>query len=266
MGVPGAGKTTLLHHLRFELAERDQTSAGDPERIVFLVDLNRYPKISAPRLASWFSECFKRDLPGIGPLDSALATGRVWMLLDGLNEMAYGDTGEQRFDDLREYFEALPPRNRVIVTCREQDVGGVLGATAHAAVKPLSQDAVQTFLRKYVPEKADQAWADLERQGLLELYQNPYRLSLLVDELLDTGAIPEDRAAVFSSLVRRALRHNVQHKDAADWLLPYLDDTARRCIDQGVLPSAHTSNAQGALLVALGQLAFGWQLEGPGQH
>ena len=233
---------------------------------MYLLPLNEFPRRTTRTLSEWIAERFERDLREVGHLADALDAGDVWLLLDGLNEMAYGEEPEDRFDDLGELLSGLPPGNRAIVTCRALDVAGVLGSAVRAEVKPLSADAVQEFLNKYVPEHAERAARDVRRHELLELYQNPYRLSLLVDALRDTGTIPANRAELFSTLVRRTLLRNLRMKDRG-WLVPLLGPDAQTCVLQGRLPTAFASGeSQGTLLFGLGRLAFHWQCSEPGRH
>ena len=265
VGAPGAGKTTLLRHLCYALAEAD--FGTDSRRVVFFLPLAEYPKKNGPGLDAWFAERFARGFPSLGPFDAALAAGQVWLLLDGLNEMAYGDAPNDRFDDLRDALHRLPRANRVIVTCREQDVTGSLGRVRRAEVKPLSAEAVERFLTKYAPQKAEGAYQALVSHDLLALYQNPYRLRLLVDELLEDGTIPPNRAALFSSQIGRALRHNLQAAGIDQWLGAFVNPRTRACLNRGELPKPHTpTRVQGELLPALSRLAFDWQIAGPGQH
>ena len=183
VGAPGAGKTTLLRHLCYALADAD--FGTDSHRVVFFLPLAEYPKKNGPGLDAWFAERFARAFPSLGPFDAALAAGQVWLLLDGLNEMAYGDAPNDRFDDLRDALHRLPRANRVIVTCREQDVTGSLGRVRRAEVKPLSAEAVERFLTKYAPQKAEGAY-----QALVS--HRP------------AGAVPESVSAPFAG--RRAAR------------------------------------------------------------
>ena len=265
VGAPGAGKTTLLRHLRYELSADDLGT--DRQRVVFLLSLAEYPKRNPPGLLEWFQARFLRDHAGLGSLTDAWAAGDVWLLLDGLNEMPYGDDPRERFEDLRDALNALPRRNRVIVTCRAQDVAGSLGAVRRAEIKPLSEASVHQFLKKYAPDKAERARKDLSQKGLLELYQNPYRLSLLTDELLENGEIPANRAALFSSMVRRAFRDNLQHANARENVQQFVCLQARERIERGTLPPAHAPRRiQGDLLMTLSRMAFEGQVAGPGEH
>ncbi|MEM7674531.1 MAG: SUMF1/EgtB/PvdO family nonheme iron enzyme [Myxococcota bacterium] len=266
VGDPGAGKTTLLQHLRYELSQAD-LGQQDRHRIVFLLPLAEYPKRQPPPLRDWFEARFARDYPQLGRLDARLASGEVWLLLDGLNEMPFRGDPRARFDDLRDVLVELPPANRVVISCRSQDVVASLGEVRRAEVKPLSEDAVRRFLSKYAPEKATRAAEELKQHDLLELYQNPYRLSLLIDELLETGEIPTNRAALFSTMVRRALCHNLRKPSARGLLDPFISPSCRQRLDGGHLPDAFASSRiQGDLLLRLSHMAFEGQLAGPGEH
>ena len=115
------------------------------------------------------------------------------------NEMGYGRGIENRsatsgsvelYADLRNYLDVLSGEgHHILVSCRTQDVEGDLGLVSRAKVKVLDASKVKEFLTKYCPGEGASAFQSLTEKGLLELYQNPYRLSLLVEELED-GAIP----------------------------------------------------------------------------
>ncbi len=249
VGPPGAGKSTLLRHLAYELAEADL--GENNARIVFHLPLSEYPQREGLTLAAWFEERFERDLPGLGSLDAALRRGPeapVWLLLDGLNEMAFGNTAQARFTALREALERWPQGHKALITCRTQDVTGSLGAVRRAEVQPLSAEAVRMFLDKYAPERAASAIADLERLELLELYQNPYRLSLLVNELQESGAIPPDRAALFSTMILRAMQRDLSFRSAQGALDTLINPAVHR---YKTLPKPYTpAQTQGRWLLA----------------
>ncbi|MEM7675937.1 MAG: NACHT domain-containing protein, partial [Myxococcota bacterium] len=171
VGDPGAGKTTLLRYLQYELSAEDLESGR--QRVIFLLELRTYRRRQQLELRDWFEAAFIRACAELGGLKDRLASGDVWLLLDGLNEMPYGANARARFDDLRDVLIDLPAGNRVIVSCRSQDVEGSLGRVRRAEIKPLSEDAVSKFLAKYAPDKAEVALKELRKHKLLELYQNP---------------------------------------------------------------------------------------------
>ncbi len=263
VGAPGAGKTTLLQQLTFAVAKENLRTTS--RRVAFFLPLNEYPRRAAPGFGPWFEQRIGNTDPDLPSLTRLLASGDVWLLLDGINEMAYGESPNDRFSDLRDWLEGLPPNNRVVVTCREQDMTGSLGALQRFEVMPLSRDAMRDFLFKHVAEKAEVAWDDLQRQNLVELYQSPYLLRILADELLETGEIPPNRAALFSSMVRRAVVRNLEVKslELHTLMTPRTLETLR----QGELPRPYAPDlVQGDLLIAVSRLAFQWNCEGPGQR
>ena len=134
VGAPGAGKTTLLRRLCYELSQADIGTNSD--RIVVFLDLNEYPRKADTELLTWFAERFRQEHSGLPTLFQALSAGNVWLMLDGLNEMAYGTRPGQRFDDLRDTLEQFPYNNRVVVTCRRQDMVGSLGEARRFIVRP----------------------------------------------------------------------------------------------------------------------------------
>ena len=136
---------------------------------------------------------------------------------------------------------------------------------SRAEVKPLDAGKVEEFLIKYCPGEGASAFQSLTEKGLLELYQNPYRLSLLVEELED-GAIPNDRATLFTHLILRSLLRDLRHKKIEAEIESYLGlDCCRSLRGARALPKPTAGKAQGPFLSELAALAFERQLEHPGR-
>lgn len=137
---------------------------------------------------------------GFEGLEDALAEGRLWLILDGLNEMPRADydlrVGEWR-EFLRKYCVA-GKGNRALVACRVADYGEGMDApilTVHA----MDDERIRQFLQKRNPDHAEALWTALAndrdegRGAIYELAQTPFWLVLLSSYSGKEG-LPRNRA------------------------------------------------------------------------
>ena len=152
LGDPGCGKTTTLWRLAYDYAEAAKADGRAP--LPLLIPLGSYTD-DAP-----FDTHLARHL---GPLASYLetyrASGRLILLLDGLNEMpqaAYAERVERIQDGLDRQ-----PNELVVVTCRELDYVVKLERLQKVEVAPLDETRIRTFLCNYLGDTAGERlfWA-----------------------------------------------------------------------------------------------------------
>ncbi|MBN1641912.1 MAG: SUMF1/EgtB/PvdO family nonheme iron enzyme [Anaerolineae bacterium] len=164
LGDPGSGKTTTLWRLALEYA---QTAREDPDApLPVFVPLGGYS--DERPLQMYLAECFWPLGPRIG---SYLASGRLVLLLDGLNEMPQRGRSE-RIDRITRLLESHLGLS-VIVTCRVLDFLGGLEELQRVLVAPLDPTRVRTFLHGYLGETAgEQLFWTLSGDGRVsELWQ-----------------------------------------------------------------------------------------------
>ena len=216
LGGPGAGKSSYLQYLA--LAETGpRTTAA---RLPVLVDLNAWDS-SGPFLP--FVQAFLRDPPNPAPpaapfhvvspwlaeqIDTYLQTGRVLLLLDGLNELPPVDPAAEsaRRVALRDFFAAYP-QPRAVVTCRMLDYAGELDSAGFQQVllDPWTVEQMASYLQ-------GRGAADLLTRLhagdplLLSLGQVPFLLYMLTELAANTPppapGVP-DQLASGSALFRR---------------------------------------------------------------
>jgi formylglycine-generating enzyme required for sulfatase activity len=276
LGQPGSGKSTLLRRLQLDHSI-DRLRAGDADdaddaQVSFFIQLNTYRRpadgpLPSPR--AWLNAAWAARYPKMPPLDKFLNEGRALLLLDALNEMPHNSPAEyhERVALWRDFtHEAARAGNRLVYSCRTLDYGAPLSGpdlrVPQIAVQPMSAEQVRRFLAAYVPAYEAQVWGELDGGAGFDLYQTPYFLKLLCDQVEATRTIPKGRAGLFTGFVRQAL---LREKDANPLFAP---DTLLTAQDHQKLTLGRWRDAfdlpeRGALLPRLIHLAFAMQERGP---
>ncbi|HMV82998.1 MAG TPA: SUMF1/EgtB/PvdO family nonheme iron enzyme [Blastocatellia bacterium] len=272
LGAPGSGKSTLLRRLQYDHSQ--DWLAGKStvlnQQVSFFVPLNGYrpnAKGELPSPCEWLNERWKTSHRQMPPLDEWLQEGRVLLLLDALNEMPHHSDGS--YFDLIESWrvfaeEAAAQGNQLVFTCRRQDYGLALHVPV-VQVQEMTPEQVRLFLQAYLPQHETHVWRELSQSPkLLELYQRPYFLRLLCEQVTLTGGeIPQSRAELFTGFVRHALQEEIRKN--SDLLRPcellteedfLLLNGAQKYAGTFGLPE------EGALIPKLSELAFQMQQQG----
>jgi formylglycine-generating enzyme required for sulfatase activity len=248
LGAPGAGKSTSLRHLGLTLV---RAVLEDPSGHRFLfVSLGDHAE-GTP--LDFLSEQYRRWY-GDEELPDVLQARRLWLLVDGLNEMPAADEQdyEAHVQAWRHFLrEDFPPGNRALVACRLADYGTGL-ELPRLEIEPMDEGRIRDFIvRRFqdVPERGEGLWQALlddrlahgPEHSLYGLACNPFWLVMLVDVYRDLDRLPENRAALVQHFVDR-------------WLAYEADRSGR------VL----TETNRAALQLALDRLAF--DMLGVGQN
>ncbi|MEG4342727.1 NACHT domain-containing protein [Microcoleus sp. A003_D6] len=200
IGEPGAGKTTRLQKIADWILEQelglpiwiDLAELGEQDICQFLENV-------------WLRRCqgevTRRDLEA--------QMSRVWLLLDGVDEMTHTQGMQQLAKDLlRSWVQAA----RVVVTCRvnvwEADKNAFSGFDVFRNLE-FNSEQVREYIRRWFAGMGDAAAGESleaelvksENSRLKELIQNPLRLWMLCQIWQTGGGLPETQAGLYAQFV-----------------------------------------------------------------
>lgn len=277
LGPPGSGKSTLLR--RMELDACVQALRGETERVCFLQSLSQYrparPGGPAPEPGAWLAERWAASGDALEPLDELLRQGCVLLLLDALNEMPAASQAElttsiRLWKDWLHGLVARHPGNRLVFACRSLDYSQPLSSPSlrvpQVRIEGLTDAQVRLFLRSHRPAEADELWTSLAGSAQLELLRSPYFLTLLVEQLDATGALPIGRSALFTGFVRQALRREVERDNPRFDAGELLTERDRLQLARWRWKQPWQLPERGRLLPALSRLAEGMQSSDAGSE
>ncbi|WP_377473401.1 MAG: NACHT domain-containing protein [Microcoleus anatoxicus] len=210
IGEPGAGKTTRLQKIADWILEQE---LGLP----IWIDLAklREQNICEYLEKVWLSRCQGEVTRG----DLEAQISRVWLLLDGVDEMTHTQGMQQLGKDLlRTWVQAA----RVVVTCRvnvwEADQNAFSGFDVFSNLE-FNAEQVTEYIRRWFAgmgdaatgESLESALAESENSRLKELIQNPLRLWMLCQIWsLRDGTLPDTQAKLYASFIKYFYRWKEQ--------------------------------------------------------
>jgi formylglycine-generating enzyme required for sulfatase activity len=272
---PGGGKSTLLRHYQLDQARQYLSNA---QRLVFYVQLRDYrpekiasdqdPGIDNPAMR-WLEAQWRKETRTAPALFAFIRQGSLTLLLDGLNEIPRRSNDEYRarvaeWRELIDEIEQAHPGVRLLFACRPLDYSQRLDLGRHTRlpeieVQAMEPERIKAFIdKRFPPASAAQIWDQLENHPSLELYSSPYYLNLLLGQI-DSNAreiqIPQNRADLFSGMVRERLRRECQ-KGVARFADPELLSERDRTLLMSGKPREHWLPDDKPLFGALAALAF----------
>ncbi|MEG3941351.1 NACHT domain-containing protein [Microcoleus sp. S36b_A3] len=200
IGEPGAGKTTRLQKIADWILEQelglpiwiDLAELGEQDICQYLEKV-------------WLSRCqgevTRRDLEP--------QMSRVWLLLDGVDEMTHTQGMQKLGKDL---LRTWVQDSRVVVTCRvnvwEADRNAFSGFDVFRNLQ-FNSEQVTEYIRRWFAgmgdaatgESLELALAESENSRLKELIQNPLRLWMLCQIWQTGGGLPETQAGLYGQFV-----------------------------------------------------------------
>jgi formylglycine-generating enzyme required for sulfatase activity len=213
LGDPGSGKTTTLWRMVYDYAFTARQDAQAP--LPVLVPLGGYTD-DGP-----FDAYLARHLGSLAPhLETYRTSGRLILLLDGLDEMPQAEYSE-RMDRIKETLKRYSDET-VVITCRALDYMTKLEKLQKIEVAPLDEPRIRTFLHNYLGKTAGERLfrsmggdtsrvAGKELPPLLALGRNPYLLLIAAQIYASTGGeLPANRARLFTAFVDTLIRREEQ--------------------------------------------------------
>jgi predicted NACHT family NTPase len=217
IGEPGAGKTTLLCKIAFWLAG----SSEDIPIVISLADLQER-SLEEYLLQKWLKDALKvvRVMPQQEEaLRSLFERGRVWLLLDGADEMTTGAYLRSPLQTIQSELTGWVGQARVILTCRLNLWDAIPNAllTQFEIYRTLpfsygdgkTSDQVGEFITKWfkgeqLGQELRQALEQPGKERIKDLAKNPLRLALLCRTWhlwREQGGLPDTKAKLYQGFV-----------------------------------------------------------------
>ena len=212
IGEAGAGKTTLLQRVAFWILE-------NTDYLPIWISLGNLPK-PAPQLKEYLLNYWLEDAEfSITPkmkadFEKQLTAGKVWLLLDGVDEMA---ASGNPFTFVDQWIPAWSQNLPVLLTCRlniwEANPYALNGFQTYRTLW-FSEEKVKQFIdngfQNSDPELGIHLQKELNQPGkerIKDLVRNPLRLMLLCSiwYLLD-GKLPDTKAELYQHYVEEVYR------------------------------------------------------------
>ncbi len=215
VGEPGAGKTTLLDNIASWI---NANNKGLP--ICIPLSGLQGKTLEEYLLKNWLEEALnfideevRRDKSAVQKsLEECFRAGGVWLLLDGLDEMAVTSTGA--LVTIQEQLRGWVAKARVVLTSRlniwDARVNNPLANFETYRTLEFSEAQVNEFIQGWFAvenvELGRQLQVQLKEsqyQRLQELVKNPLRLALLCQTwYYQQGDLPETKAGLYQRFVR----------------------------------------------------------------
>ncbi|MEM7206168.1 MAG: NACHT domain-containing protein, partial [Planctomycetota bacterium] len=209
LGEPGAGKSTVARRLALQLAKDDHGPLP--------VYLSLPGLCQSPRDALALAEEDTATPGAAAALRGAATEGRVWLLLDGLDEVAGTELerARKRVLALADEF----PRCPMAVLSRPIGYRDLPAPFRRAALEPLEEAAQQDLLTHWLgATHGTVTWQAIgKRPGLARLARNPLLLTMIAGLSKARPDLPTHRGQLYDRaidlLLRRGARPQVQADD-----------------------------------------------------
>lgn len=218
VGEPGAGKTTLLDKIATHIQENNR----DLPICIALASLQG-KTLKDYILQEWLPEAISLGYPDIDvemfhekSLQKRLRQGGVWLLLDGVDEMAVGANSCLSLEEIRNQLTDWLGNVRVVLTCRtnvwDARLNNPLTGFDTYKTQEFKPPQVDDFIQQWFAEaKNIQRGQELQRklqepqkERIRQLVKNPLRLSLLcqISSKNKQVELPETKAELYQHFVR----------------------------------------------------------------
>ncbi|TMJ20583.1 MAG: NACHT domain-containing protein [Alphaproteobacteria bacterium] len=260
LALPGGGKTLLLKRLAVAYAEpKRRTAIADALPATDLLPIlircrewRDHIKLPISTLIGRISEISGRpELAGLlEALDARLKSGRIVLLVDGLDEI-HSDSDRSSFvENLDKFLEEFP-KIRMVVTSREAGFALVAPSLSRFCSKwkiaPLSEEAIVSLCTHWhnlmggsgkdaADELLQVTTTILGSEALRRLAENPLLLTMLLVVKHGYGRLPPDRVSLYERAVEVLLdTWNIKGHAALNprEAVPQLAFLALRLVQQG---------------------------------
>jgi energy-coupling factor transporter ATP-binding protein EcfA2 len=228
IGEPGAGKTTLLQRIAFWILD-------NTDDLPIWIPLGNFPN-PAPKFKDYLLNDWLEDaIPSVTPkvkdeFEELLMAGKVWLLLDGVDEMA-AKSGSP-LTVIANRIVGWCDRLRVVLTCRlnvwEANPYSLNGFQTYRTLE-FSEQKVEEFINACfqnrrgatpcAPELGIQLQQALNQPGkerIKDLVRNPLRLTLLCSTWhLREGKLPDTKAELYQQFVEEVYRWQDKEKEVS---------------------------------------------------
>jgi hypothetical protein len=219
IGEPGAGKTTLLQGIAFWILDNTND-------LVIWMPLGNLPT-TAPNFKDYlFDNWLQNAIASVTPqikanFDKQLTAGKVWLLLDGIDEMAASGNA---LSSINNWLPAWSQNLHFVLTCRlnvwEANPYSLNGFQTYRTLE-FNQEQVKQFINNCFRNRRDkqgvvapelgielqQALNQPGKERIKDLIRNPLRLMLLCSTWhgLD-GNLPDTKAELYQHFVDEVYR------------------------------------------------------------
>jgi predicted NACHT family NTPase len=221
IGEPGAGKTTLLQKIAFWILD-------NTDDLAIWIPLGNLPT-DAPNfkdylLDNWLQNAIASVTPQIkADFEKQLTAGKVWLLLDGVDEMAASGNA---LSFINNWLPAWSQNLRLVLTCRlnvwEANPLALNGFQTYRTLE-FNQEQVNQFITNCfqncrgkrtvvapppaLGEQLQQALNQPGKERIKDLVRNPLRLMLLCSTWhLQEGKLPDTKAELYQQFVDEVYR------------------------------------------------------------
>jgi hypothetical protein len=214
MGSPGSGTSTMLNYIANNQIKAYRASLSDPNPtpMPFKIRLGHSDNPGSARklIEYWWSQRGFTD-----NLNDYLNSGKLFLLLDGLNEMPDGFAGTatitNRATALRRFLKNYP--GPAVVTCRTADYDKRLNLDQPIVkVRPLEEADIHEFARTWLRE----GWVNFvdqvdDDEGRKALAANPFALTMMIKLYKrNQEQLPNNREDLFNRYLGHLYGHNQQ--------------------------------------------------------
>jgi hypothetical protein len=248
LGGPGTGKTTLMKSLLQSVIHKKCASEPFLNGYipVFIVLRNLAAKSHTVEQATVFA-FGEHYFPGAEKyVESALAEGRLMVILDGLDEVGPNRKFVvQQIQEFCEHDDQRKNKNKVVVTCREnsyrtRDLRSVISEVVR--VEPFGNDHMRIFLQGWPSYKGKYALSLFSQiqddSQIKDVCRNPLLLTILTGLFLDAEKfeLPTSRdsfytAALDELMQQRAARRGIEQQFSVSTKYRLLENAALKRLE-----------------------------------